>query len=626
MPFPAMALWVGALRPIGEKHLSPDTSALSMPLHALAESTSRHARPLAWGAVGVALTLITSIAVISYRAVLTFEDAAERVEHTHRVQTEIEALQSLYSRVRFLWRSYLITDMNATREEFLGAAAQVPRQIELMEGLVADNPGQLARLARVRAVLEPDLKGIGEIAERKRGGDFTRAEDILTEFATGQIAMGELGAITREMHAEEQRRLDERRTATDAAARFAKQVIVLGTLATLLLLAAAFWLAVRELRQRRLAELLARRAAAEAQDLFDNAPCGYHSVDIEGRIVRINRTWLSWLGRSRDEVVGKLLHSDLMTPESAALFREKWFPQFLRDGVLTDVEFDYVRGDGTIIQCSLAATAIRDADGRYLTSRSVVVDISERRAMDRRIRDLNAELQRRAGQLEVANRELEAFSYSVSHDLRAPLRAIDGYALMLEEDYADRLDAEGRRMLEVVRGEARRMGQLIDDLLAFSRTGRQPLQTTAVDMEAMAREAVTQLMPEYPSAVVRIGTLPRAEGDRAMLKQVWVNLVGNALKYSGGRPDPQIEIGAAPGETDIEYWVRDNGAGFDPRYAGKLFGVFQRLHSADEFPGTGVGLAIVQRVVTRHGGRVRAEGMPGAGACFFFSLPATGDR
>jgi signal transduction histidine kinase len=229
------------------------------------------------------------------------------------------------------------------------------------------------------------------------------------------------------------------------------------------------------------------------------------------------------------------------------------------------------------------------------------------------IRRLNAELQ-------ATNKELESFSYSVSHDLRAPLRAIDGYARMLEEDYRERLDAEGTRLLGVVRDSSRRMGQLIDDLLAFSQLGRQEPARRPVDMTGLVREVVAE-HAAINGVALDVATLPAASVDRSLMKQVWLNLVGNALKYSGKHAAPRVEIGGREEGEETVYWVRDNGVGFDMRYAGKLFGVFQRLHRAEEFDGTGVGLAIVQRVVTRHGGRVWAEGKLGEGACFYFALP-----
>jgi light-regulated signal transduction histidine kinase (bacteriophytochrome) len=234
--------------------------------------------------------------------------------------------------------------------------------------------------------------------------------------------------------------------------------------------------------------------------------------------------------------------------------------------------------------------------------------------------ELEARVRSRTAELEASNKELESFSYSVSHDLRAPLRAVDGYARMLEEDHGARLDGEGRRLLAVVRDASTRMGQLIDDLLAFSRLGRQEPQRRALDMAALAREVAGELNGAG-LASVEIAALPAASADGALLRQVWSNLVSNALKYSGRRRDARIEIGGREADDENVYWVRDNGVGFDPRYAAKLFGVFQRLHRADEFPGTGVGLAIVQRVVLRHGGRVWGESVLGEGACFYFSLP-----
>jgi light-regulated signal transduction histidine kinase (bacteriophytochrome) len=234
--------------------------------------------------------------------------------------------------------------------------------------------------------------------------------------------------------------------------------------------------------------------------------------------------------------------------------------------------------------------------------------------------ELEDTVRRRTEALQAANKELEGFSYSVSHDLRAPLRAVDGYARMLEEDYAGRLDEEGRRLLSVVRQSSTRMGQLIDDLLQFSRLGRQEPARQPVDMAGLAREVAAELK-NGSSASIEIGELPRATVDRALMRQVWANLVGNALKYSGKREDARIEIGGRRNGGENVYWVRDNGVGFDMRYVDKLFGVFQRLHRSEEFEGTGVGLAIVQRVVGRHGGRVWAESKPGDGACFHFALP-----
>jgi light-regulated signal transduction histidine kinase (bacteriophytochrome) len=243
---------------------------------------------------------------------------------------------------------------------------------------------------------------------------------------------------------------------------------------------------------------------------------------------------------------------------------------------------------------------------------------------DRRVK---AELERlvaeRTAQLAAANRELEGFSYSISHDLRAPLRAIEGFSQILEEDYGARLDDEGRRLLGVVRDSAKKMSALIDDLLAFSRLGRQAIKPVEIRMDDLAREVFEEILSQAGAnrSQFIIHPMPGATGDRALLRQVWMNLLSNAVKYSANREQPVIDVGGQLNGSEAVYYVKDNGAGFDMQYYDKLFSVFQRLHPEEEFSGTGIGLAIVQRVVTRHGGRVWAEGKPGVGAVFYFSLP-----
>lgn len=237
-------------------------------------------------------------------------------------------------------------------------------------------------------------------------------------------------------------------------------------------------------------------------------------------------------------------------------------------------------------------------------------------------------LENRTAQLQAANQELEAFSYSVSHDLRAPLRAVDGFSRILLEDYADKLDAEGRRVLNVIRTNTQNMGRLIDDLLTFSRLGRKQIEPAIINMGELARDVFTQLESNMSGRAPRLNLkeLPPTHGDRALLRQVFVNLLSNAAKYSRPKEPSVIEVGGRSENGENIYYVKDNGVGFDMKYANKLFGVFQRLHSAEEFEGTGVGLAIVQRVVGRHGGRVWAEGKVNEGAIFYFALPRNGEN
>jgi signal transduction histidine kinase len=243
---------------------------------------------------------------------------------------------------------------------------------------------------------------------------------------------------------------------------------------------------------------------------------------------------------------------------------------------------------------------------------------------DAQIKQLNADLQKNLLQLEEVNKELESFSYSVSHDLRAPVRALVGFSKMLEESYNDTLDDEGKRMVGVIHRNAIKMGSLIDDLLEFSKMGRQEVRKSAINVADMVKEVISDItdQTEY-HANVTINELLPTYADRALLTQVWINLISNAFKYSAKKENPAVEIGSHRDDRYIVYYVKDNGAGFSMEYAEKLFGVFQRLHKASEFEGTGVGLAIVHRIITRHGG-VWAEAKVNEGATFFFTLP--GDK
>ena len=274
-----------------------------------------------------------------------------------------------------------------------------------------------------------------------------------------------------------------------------------------------------------------------------------------------------------------------------------------------------------------ARSPMLEADGTVAEWIGAVQDVDDRRTLEQSLRTLNAELEQRVAdrtvELQEANKELESFSYSVSHDLRAPIRAISGFCALLTQDHEAQLEAEARRKLGVIKSEAARMGALIDDLLAFSRLGRKSMQTTALDMREMAAKSYNQLSRDQGDRKVefRLGSLPTAVGDRSLFEQVWVNLLSNALKFSSKKETAVIEVGAISEEREHVYFVRDNGAGFDPRYGKNLFGVFQRLHANDEFPGTGVGLALVHRIVARHGGRVWADGKLGEGATFHFTVP-----
>lgn len=291
----------------------------------------------------------------------------------------------------------------------------------------------------------------------------------------------------------------------------------------------------------------------------------------------------------------------------------------------TDFENCYRHKDGQLIHIMWSAFWSESEKLMYCVAR----DISERKRAEQLAEGQRLELEVMATSLTAANKELEAFSYSVSHDLRAPLRAVDGFSRILLEDYAERLDDEGNRVLNVIRTNTQNMGRLIDDLLAFSRLGRKQIEPSMIDLGELARDVFAQL-ESSPGVVgsphLEIKQIPPAHGDRALLRQVFVNLLSNAAKYSKQAERPAIEVGGRGENGENIYYVKDNGVGFDMKYVNKLFGVFQRLHSVEEFEGTGVGLAIVQRIIQRHGGRVWAEGRLNEGATFYFALPRNGEK
>jgi PAS domain S-box-containing protein len=382
----------------------------------------------------------------------------------------------------------------------------------------------------------------------------------------------------------------------------------------------------RDITEHKLAEAKALENERRFRTMCDSMSQLAWIAGPDGFIVWYNQRWYDYTGTRPAQMEGWGWQS-VHEPERLPKVMEQW-KSAIAAGLPFEMEFPLRGGDGRFRRFLTRALPLKDALGKVMQWFGTNTDVDELKRAEDEIRHLNAKLEERVrertAQLEAANKEMEAFSYSVSHDLRAPLRGINGYVHMLKEDYAPRLDSEANRMLNTVGAEAKRMGQLIDDLLAFSRLGRKSMETTRVDLAELARFEFENLTRHAPDTKIQfdIKQLPGACGDPSMLRQVFANLIGNAIKFSRHQPSPVIEVGGWSRDGQITCYVKDNGAGFDERYAEKLFGVFQRLHSEEEFEGTGVGLALVQRVIVRHGGKVWAESKLNHGATFYFSLPA----
>jgi len=366
----------------------------------------------------------------------------------------------------------------------------------------------------------------------------------------------------------------------------------------------------RDLTEHKEAEDALRRSEQKFHLLVESIQdYAIFMLDPDGRVASWNAGAERIKGYAAHEIIGRDF-STFYPPEDTAQGKPRWELEMAeRDGRHED-EGWRVRKDGTRFWANAVISAMRDSHGSLIGYAKVTRDLTDRRRVEQALAQ--------------SNQELERFSYSVSHDLRAPLRAINGFAQALVDGHAAQLDEEGMRLLTVIRDSAKLGGQLIDALLNFSRVGRQALARTPVDLTALVESVVSELRQTHgPVAVEAVLTpLPPVSGDAALLRNVLINLIGNAFKFSAKRAHPTVEIGAQQNGSEMVYYVKDNGVGFDMQYAGKLFGVFQRLHRADEFEGTGVGLALAQRVIQRHGGRIWAEGKVNEGATFFFTLPA----
>lgn len=553
------------------------------------------------------------------------EEAMAWVTHTQAVGV---ALQQLQADVRDVESAALTlskgVDAPGLRER-MARAGEIPGRLAELGRMTRDNPEQLIRIGRIESMLEGRMAVARELARSEPNTDQRQlVQDLSTRYP--------IRGLVEELQASEQKLLAER---AELAARQQRQTNLVSwssLIVQLALLGLVLWLLQRQIGRRLQAERQSLRAAARAASVLQTVREPIVLLDRDLRVQLHNPAFSELYGLQDERADGLLLESVGDGAWKDPVVRQRLADVLLRGRELWDFEHEQRTADGVVRYMLLNARRMPLPDTDDEVVLLTVSDVTVQRAVQLRVEELNRQLEGKVAQVSEVNRELEAFSYSVSHDLRAPLRHVAGFSDKLSRHLGDGADEKSHHYLDVISSSARRMAALIDDLLVYSRLGRAAMRQQAVDMQSLVADTRAMLDANLQSEAESSGhahqlewsiaPLPIVVGDENMMRQVWLNLLGNAVKYSGNREPAKVRVDyQQQPDGGHQFTVSDNGAGFDMSYAGKLFGVFQRLHKASDYPGTGIGLASVRRVLTRHGGRIWAEAEPDVGATFHFYLP-----
>ena len=553
------------------------------------------------------------------------EQAMAWVNHTQAVGV---ALQQLQADVRDVESAALTlskgVDAPGLRER-MAKANEIPGRLAQLGRMTRDNPEQLIRIGRIESMLDGRLAVARELAKSEPNSD---QRELVQDLSTRYPIRG----LVEELQASEEKLLALRAEQAARQRRQTEFVSWSSLVVQLALLGLVLWLLQRQIGRRLHAERQSQRSAARAASVLQTVREPIVLLDRELRVQLHNPAFAELYGLQDERADGLLLESVGDGAWRDPVMRQRLSDVLLRGRELWDFEHEQRAADGMVRYMLLNARRMPLPDTDDEVVLMTVSDVTVQRAVQLRVEELNRQLEGKVAQVSEVNRELEAFSYSVSHDLRAPLRHVAGFSDKLSRHLGEEADDKSRHYLDVISSSARRMAALIDDLLVYSRLGRAAMRQQAVDMQSLVADTRAMLDSNLQAEAENnglahhvewsIAPLPIVVGDENMIRQVWLNLLGNAVKYSGNREPAKIRVDyQLQPDGGHQFTVSDNGAGFDMAYAGKLFGVFQRLHKASDYPGTGIGLASVRRVITRHGGRIWAEAEPDVGATFHFYLP-----
>jgi signal transduction histidine kinase/CHASE3 domain sensor protein len=542
------------------------------------------------------------------------EDTVEAfrwVDHTHEVQAALFELRASLSEMQAAaFGAKLVRgDVEAT-QQYTEARTRFEPLLDQLRDLTSDSAQQQERVGMLRARIQERVSLFDRSLREGEALDSANLTAAIERIPVEDIADAVL--------AREQNLADVRQHIADRSVYLAGWATAATALAQILLLGIVIWVSERQLQRRVTAESETRRAIGRARLIVETVREPIAVITADLAVLQANQAFVDFYGLARP-ISGTLA--------DVPAWRDPALRQRLKDVVTTrrelwDYETEQDAGD-TRRHVVVNARPMTLPEVGEAIALLTISDMTLRKRSEEQMLELNRQLSGKIAQVTEVNRELEAFSYSVSHDLRAPLRHIAGFSDKLGTELVERGDDRMRHYCEVIAESARRMSALIEDLLAYSRLGRHALRLQAVDMQSVVDEVRASLMSSIEDRAItwRIAPLPVAIADASMLRLVWQNLLDNAIKYSAGKEEAVIELGVEDSPDERVFWVRDNGAGFDMKYVDKLFGVFQRLHKASAFSGTGIGLASVRRIIARHGGRTWAEGSPDKGATMFFSLP-----